>query len=99
MVIIGNVETFPNVKADKAQVLKVLEESSEVFSAWENYDNGFEGGNSASDKWILDDLLDECADVMQALCNLIAGLGVEDFTRYIEFCRQRNDARGRYGQL
>lgn len=31
---IGEVATFPDAKADKAQALKVLEEAAEVFGAW-----------------------------------------------------------------
>lgn len=32
---IGTVQTFPDVKPDKAQALKVLEEAAEVFGAWQ----------------------------------------------------------------
>lgn len=82
------VRTFDNVEPDKAQVMKVAEESLEVFSAWENFqDDASDAKRSA--------VVDECADVIQATCNLIASLGVEDFTPYMEACRKRNEERGR----
>lgn len=80
---IGTVQTFPDVKPDKAQALKVLEEAAEVFGAWQLGDE---------DAGIL---LDECADVIQATCNMIAAYGVRDFTDFMEACRKRNAERGR----
>lgn len=88
LVKIGDVHTFPNVKPDKSQVMKVCEETMEVFSAWELVRDGGEGWTNK--------LLDECADLIQATSNLIAALGVEDFTPYMEFCEARNRERGRY---
>lgn len=87
---IGEVATFPGVKADKAQALKVLEEAADVFGSWQALDTG----ECSSFKRI--DLLDECADVIQATCNLIAGMGVADFTPYVDMCRERNEERGRF---
>lgn len=90
-VFIGEVDTIPQYEnADKAQVMKISEELMEVFSAWEEY-NFYR--NSAYCK---DMLLLECADVMQALCNLIAGLGVNDFKPYMDACKKRNEERGRH---
>lgn len=37
-VIMGSVATFDDVKLDKAQALKVLEEASEVYNAWQVWD-------------------------------------------------------------
>lgn len=90
---IGTVQTFPDVKPDKAQALKVLEEAAEVFGAWQLWED--------ADDCIGDDvteyacLLAECADVIQATCNLLAAYGVRDFTAYMESCRKRNVERGR----
>ena len=90
---IGEVETFTDVKPDKAQALKVLEESAEVFGAWQD--------------WHLRDpetflyaqkrraLFDECADVIQATCNLLAALEMDDFTEVMKQCKRRNEKRGR----
>lgn len=98
-VTIGKVETFPDVKPDKAQILKVLEESAEVFAAWQHASISAEidglTGQKLTTKWAINDLIDECADLMQATCNLLAGLGVDDMTDAMERCRMRNVERGR----
>ena len=86
---IGEVATFPGVKADKAQALKVLEEAAEVFGAWQQFDDG---EKSALSRWLV---LAECADVIQATCNLLAGMGVTDFAPHMDMCRARNEERGR----
>lgn len=101
MVKLGDVQTFPDVKSDKAQALKLLEEAAEVFGAWQEYEEMREYETETfgePNDWtcvVADDLLDECADVIQAVANLIAALGVEDFTPYMEACRKRNEERGR----
>lgn len=79
---IGEVATFPGVKPDKAQALKVLEEAAEVFGAWQAFDDY--------------ELFYECADVIQATCNLVAAFGVSDFAPYMEECRIRNEERERF---
>ena len=89
-VSIGKVATFPGVKADKAQALKVLEEAAEVFGAWQEYDD------YEPPSYMAEMVLDECADVIQATCNLVAAFGVADFAPYMEECRMRNEERGRF---
>ena len=85
---VGSVRRFDHVEADKAQAMKVAEESLEVFSAWENFrDDASDVKRSA--------VLDECADVIQATLNLVAALGVEDFRPYLKACERRNRERGR----
>ena len=98
MVRIGNVKTFSEVKPDKAQALKVLEEAAEVVEAWKDHDRfmdtvDFVFGECQPKTKVA--LLDECADVIQATCNLIASLGVYDFTEYMRDCEERNRKRGR----
>ena len=89
-VSIGEVATFPGAKADKAQVLKVLEEAAEVFGAWQEADDyGFTD-------FLVEPVLDECADVIQATCNLIAALGTTSFVSWMDDCRERNEERGRF---
>lgn len=88
MVKLGDVQTFREVKKDKAQALKVVEEAAEVFGAWQAYDRGVMLSNKGA-------LLAECADVIQATSNLIAALGVEDFTPFMSRCEERNRERGR----
>lgn len=96
---IGEVETFANVKPDKAQALKPLEEAAEVFGAWQVWDCTDDSGpsllGSVTKKLYGKQLLDECADVIQATCNLLAALGVEDFAPYMAACAERNRERGR----
>ena len=89
-VSIGEVATFPGAKPDKAQALKVLEEAAEVFGAWQEAD-----GYDFAD-FLVEPVLDECADVIQATCNLVAALGVTDFAPNMEECRERNEERGRF---
>lgn len=91
---IGTVKPFPDVKADKEQVLKILEEAAEVFSAWEDYMRIKPYLNSAPEHE--KKILNECADLIQATCNLISALGGEGFEVYKQACFQRNLDRGRY---
>lgn len=94
MVHIGDVQTFAGVEPTKAQALKVLEEGAEVFGAWQEWDRATRD-NKAHMNRRHDELLDECADVIQAACNLLAALGVEDATLLMLKCRRRNEERGR----
>ena len=87
---IGEVATFPGARADKDQALKVLEEAAEVFGAWQVLD-------ASTYKSIPNlNLLNECADLIQATCNLLATMGVMDFAPYMGACRIRNEERGRF---
>jgi phosphoribosyl-ATP pyrophosphohydrolase len=89
MVRIGEVATFPGVKPDKEQAKKILEEAAEAFAAWQAWND---------QKWSISRraaLLDECADVIQAVANMLAAVGVEDFTGDMERCEARNRERGR----
>lgn len=87
-VYIGAVETFKSVRLDKAQALKPLEEAAEVFGAWQR----FYGCPTKTNEEVL---MDECADVIQATCNLLAALGVTDMTEAMRRCERRNRERGR----
>ena len=86
--IIGDVRTFPVVKADKAQVVKIGEECMEVFSAWEDW-------QSTLDPELLPPLVDEIADVIQTCSNLAAAVGVDDMRVAMAECEARNRERGR----
>lgn len=91
---LGGVRAFPNVKPDKAQALKPLEEAADVFAAWQEYECGIdEQWSSESLKRFL---MDEIADTIQACCNLAASLGVTDMTPHLARCEVRNRSRGRY---
>ena len=88
-VIDGTVPGGASTEADKAQAMKVVEEAAEVFGAWQTW---VDGGWCAGDRRAL---IGECADVIQATCNLLNALGVVHFTPYVDMCRARNEARGR----
>lgn len=98
---LGTVPTFPNVEPDKEQVLKIVEEAAEVFSAWEKWrdetaDKDYWSSHSYESCSQYRKLLDECADVIQATCNMLAALNGAYFPFLMEKCYKRNDARGRY---
>ena len=89
-VYIGDVQTFAGVIADKPQVLKIGEETMEVFSAWEDYKDC-----SYSQALHKEALVAEIADVIQAACNLLAAIGVDDMRQPMQECYVRNVERGR----
>lgn len=85
---IGDVVTFANPKADKAQVMKIAEECMEFFAEWQILPRGLEAENCSY-------LVAECADLITAVCNLLAALGVDDMRGAMAECEQRNRERGR----
>lgn len=85
-----DVRLFPDPKADKAQALKVIEEAAEAYAAWQDYDAS---GNAIAARA----MLDECADVVQAASNLMAGAASpREIAEAMERCEDRNAVRGRY---
>ena len=86
---IGSVAAFRDVRPDKAQALKPLEEAAEVFGALQS--------THLPEDRRRERILDECADVIQATINLVAAFGVEDFGPWMKECERRNRERGRYG--
>ncbi len=85
---------FTHVYPDKWQALKPLEEAAEVFGAWQRW-YGTDPDSEQATGFERRDLLDECADVVQAVVNLAASMGVSDLTPYLAACEGRNRARGR----
>ena len=86
---LSDVAVFDDVKPDKAQALKVLEEAAEVFAAWQDYDRA---------RHKIDDrlaLVSELADVIQAAANLAWAVGIEDMREPMAACERRNRERGR----
>lgn len=100
-VSVGKVAVFRDVRPDKAQALKVLEEAAEVVEAWKAYDRDKRAGDELGMPrhehvtGSRDDLLDEIADVVQASMNLAAAMGVVDFSDRMRECMLRNERRGR----
>lgn len=96
---IGEVATFPGVRADKAQAIKVLEEASEVRQAWTML-CGTQTGTATCVECTykcksFNDLVGEIADTIQACMNLAAALGVDDMRGAMAECERRNRERGR----
>lgn len=99
---IGEVQLFDERRADKAQAVKVLEEAAEVFGAWQEM-NAERGGALARVNSMI--LLEECADVIQAVSNLAGAVLEEmggsgkDFEGCMCECTARNIDRGRITEV
>ena len=93
---VGDVRPFPNLKPDKAQSLKPLEEASEVFGKLQIANYYIGSSDRVMIKVTADGALDEIADCIFACCNLAHALGCEDLTPYMAACEERNRERGRY---
>lgn len=87
-VTFGTVGTFYEADADKKQAVKVIEEAAELFSAWEDW-------NAVRDQESIDRLCEEAADVVQAVANMLAALGINEMRDDMRDCRARNEERGR----
>lgn len=85
---IGKVTVFDHPEATKEQSLKILEEAAETVEAFKEWERNNANVNKGA-------LCNEIADTIQACANLIAALGVEDFTECMEICKKRNIKRGR----
>lgn len=109
-VTIGDVPIFAHLPSPREEIRKLVEESAEVFGAFERMDTAkrrvvayadpslpVDGLRDASDTLIAaeTDLRDEIADVVQVVGNLCAGVGIEDLRPDIRRCRRRNEERGR----
>ena len=90
--VLPSVRVFDDVEPSKEQVVKIAEEACEVYSAWENWWNEQPGDDGDE---LAELLVDECADLIQAACNLLAALGITDLTEAMAACRKRNADRGR----
>lgn len=96
MVRIGDINPFPNLKSDKAQALKPLEEAAESFAAWQEWGRSrlmsmpaYEGERRRA-------ALYEVADCIQACADLAYAMGCDDLTPYLAEVEERNRKRGRY---
>lgn len=91
---VGSIRRFDHVEPDKAQAVKVLEEAAEVVEAWKQW-CATTGWAPAAHEDCRRALLDECADVVQAVIDLAAALDVDDLRPYLKECERRNRKRGR----
>lgn len=91
---IGSVAVFRDLEASKAQALKPLEEAAKVFGTWQAWrENGPTLDNTEAG--LVDRIVDECCDAIQACVNLAAAYGVRDLTKAMRDCEDRNRERGR----
>lgn len=91
IVEIGSVRAFPDVRPDKSQALKVVEEAAEVYAAWQDF-------SSTEDEELEAFVLNEVADCVTACANLAAALGCDSLEDAISMAEIRNRLRGRYAQ-
>lgn len=91
-VIVGSVATFDGVRPDKELALKVLEEASEVYSAWQAW-NEYPDAEVKGECYQA--VMEECADVIQATANLAKAMGCDDMRLDMMDCEDRNRRRGR----
>lgn len=92
-----NLRTFREVRDDKAQALKPLEEAADVFGAWQECDDYRDCRIAAFRDELKRDLIDECMDVVQATVNLLAAVGATqgEVDAAIRRMDERNCERGR----
>ena len=98
VVRIGDVRPFPNLRPDKAQALKPLEEAAEVYAAHQAYEDATT--ECAHIPRIVEDArkdeLYEIADCIFACGNLAHSLGCDDLAPYLAEVEMKNRERGRY---
>ena len=77
---------------EKVQMLKVLEEAAEMTEAWKDW---------RKDKADKRQFIDEAADLIQALVNLLAASDVsdEDLLNAMHRCNSRNGLKGRLADV
>lgn len=92
-----NLRAFREVRDDKAQALKPLEEAAEVYGAWQDCDDMRLSPIMTARREYRQNLIDECMDVVQAVVSLLdaEGFTQEDVDAAIERCNERNRERGR----
>lgn len=93
----GDVAPFAEVKNDKEQALKPLEEAAEVFGAWQRLRSEcHDDCRECPQRCINHALLtDECADTIQAITNLLAAVGISYMGFAMRECRRRNEEKNR----
>ena len=88
------VKTFLMPCTEKQQALKVLEEASETYAAWQELEREIAMG-MPHDQCLCDDLGYEIADCITACCNLAERYGI-DLKAMIKKVEKSNRERGRY---
>lgn len=101
-VYIGGVVTWDTGLTPREQVEKMGEEVMEVFHEVLSTDMAAEILGPEVDEYVAEEMtycrgriVDECADVITATCNLLELLGVTDMREAMERCAERQRERGR----
>lgn len=93
--LIGDVKPFKYVYADdRQQFTKPLEETAELLVAWHFWIQRRD--NQRYSTKARDKMLDKAADVIQAVVNCVASVGIDDMSELMGRCEKRNTKRGRY---
>lgn len=93
--LVGDVKPFKYVYADdRRQFSRPLEEAAEFFTAWRFWIQRRD--NQRYSAKAREEMLDRAADVVQAVVNCVASVGVDDMSGLMERCARRNAKRGRY---
>lgn len=95
IVVFPAVETFETGCTYRQQAEKISCEAMEVFAEAQKL-----GCDMDDAQWrrVMDAMLSECADVIQATANLLSMAGVDNAGQIMYDCYRRNRARGRYGK-
>lgn len=92
---IGDVKPFKYVYADdRQQFTRPLEEAAEFFTSWHFWIQRRD--NQRYSVKAREKMLDKAADVIQAVVNCVASVGIDDMSELMRRCEKRNTKRGRY---
>lgn len=96
IVVFPAIETFETGCTCRQQSEKIVIEAAEVFAEAQK----LTGDDMDDDRRlrIINAMLSECADVIQATANLLHMVGVDNASQIMYDCYRRNKARGRYGK-
>lgn len=93
--LVGDVKPFRYVYADdRQQFSRPLEEAAEFFGAWRFWIQRRD--NQRYSAKAREKMLDKAADVIQAVVNCVASVGIDDMSELMRRCEKRNTKRGRY---
>lgn len=99
IVVFPVVETFETGCTYRQQAEKISCEAMEVFAEAQKLAGDMDTDmDTAEYRRIMDAMLSECADVIQATANLLSMAGVDNAGQIMYDCYRRNRARGRYGK-
>lgn len=93
-----NLRTFREVRDDKAQALKPLEEAAGAFGVWRQCNDNRDCRIASFRDELKRDLIDGCLDTVQAVVNLLAAVGATqgEVDAAIRRMDVRNDWCGRF---